>query len=203
LVINDRSDARGGTSLLAAIRELRATRYDVVFDLQGLLKSALLARSTGAPRVIGFSSRYARESVAPLFYTQAFDPGRGGIYDARETRHVVDINLAMLDAIGLTAATAEFPIDPVRSAVADSVQAATGGAYALLNPGAAWPNKRWPPERFGALARALKERHGLMSAVLWGPGEESLASAAVAASSGAAFQTDPTSVADVVALARA
>ena len=61
LVINDRSHASGGTSLLAAIGELRRSRYDVAIDLQGLIKSAVLARASGAPRVIGFSSRYARE----------------------------------------------------------------------------------------------------------------------------------------------
>src|SRR6185312_3838549 len=76
LVINDRGDASGGASLLAAIRELRRSQYDVAIDLQGLIKSALLARSSGAPRVIGFSSRYSRERAARLFYTEAHDPGR-------------------------------------------------------------------------------------------------------------------------------
>ena len=57
---------------------------------------------------------------------------------------------------------------------------ATGGRYALLNPGAAWPNKRWPPARLAAVAAALRERHGLMSVVLWGPGERELGEAVVA-----------------------
>ena len=47
--------------------------------------------------------------------------------------------------------------------------AQTDGRYALLNPGAAWPNKRWPPARLAALSLALHERHNLMSVVLWGP----------------------------------
>src|SRR5262245_4477164 len=101
LVINDRSDASGGTSMLAAVRELRRTHYDVAIDLQGLLKSALLARASGAPRVVGFSSRYAREGFARVLYSDAHDPGRGGIYHPRETRHVVDINLGVLQAIGI------------------------------------------------------------------------------------------------------
>src|SRR6266581_4161757 len=42
LVINDRGDASGGTSLLAAIGELRRAKYDVAIDLQGLIKSAVL-----------------------------------------------------------------------------------------------------------------------------------------------------------------
>ena len=202
LVINDRTDASGGSSLLAAIRELRSARYDVVLDLQGLMKSALLARSTGAERVIGFASRYAREPLARLFYTEVYDPGRGGLYDPRETRHVVTINLAMLETLGITAVTPEFPIEAVQSAAAALVARDAGGRYALLNPGAAWPNKRWPPQRFGALAAAIEQGTGLRSVVLWGPGEQTLAADVAAASSGAAVVSPRTTVADLVALAR-
>jgi lipopolysaccharide heptosyltransferase I len=208
LAINDRPSngpepaGAAGATLVAAVRELRRSRYDVAIDLQGLIKSALLARSSGASRVIGFSSRYAREGLARAFYTEAHDPGRGGIYDPRETRHVVDINLGLLETVGIAVSRPEFPIDAVDSAPARRAAEQTGGRYALLNPGAAWPNKRWPPERLGALAAAIRDAHGLMSVVLWGPGEEALAAAAVAASSGAAVITDPTTIADIVALAR-
>ena len=86
LVISDRpsraggppGDDAGGTSLMAAIRELRRARYDVAFDLQGLIKSAALARSSGAARLIGFSARYVRERLARLFYTDAYDPAAAG-----------------------------------------------------------------------------------------------------------------------------
>jgi heptosyltransferase-1 len=202
LAINDRGDAAGGLSLISAIRELRRTRYDVAIDLQGLVKSALLARLSGAPRVIGFSARYARESLARVFYHEAYDPGRGGLYDPRETRHVVDINLGLLERLGVRAGRPEFPIDAVDSAVARRVADRTDGRYALLNPGAAWPNKRWPPQRLGAVAAALRTRHGLASVVLWGPGEEALAREAADASGGAAFVADRTTIADLVALAR-
>jgi lipopolysaccharide heptosyltransferase I len=202
LVINDRGEGSGGTSLLAAIGELRRTHYDVAIDLQGLLKSAILARASGAPRVVGFSSRYARERLARLFYTDAHDPGRGGLYDPRETRHVVEINLGVLQAIGITAGRAAFPIETNDSAVARRAREASGGRYALVNPGAAWPNKQWPPARFGAVAAAVRDRHGLRSVVLWGPGEDALARAVVEASSGAAVLADQSSVADLVALAR-
>jgi len=202
LVVNDRGDAAGGTSFLAAVRELRAARYDVAIDLQGLLKSAILARSSGADRVVGFSSRYAREAAARWFYTDAHDPGRGGIYDPRETRHVVEINLGVLSVLGLTAVRPEFPIDDAPSDAARAMHERTGGRYALLNPGAAWPNKRWPPARLAAIASQLRERHGLMSVVLWGPGEEALAADVVAQAGGAAVLSPKTTIADVVALAR-
>jgi len=202
LVINDRTDARGGSSMVRAVRKLRAAQYDVAIDLQGLIKSALLARVSGAARVVGFSGAYARERFARLFYSDVYDPGRGGLYDPRETRHVVEINLGVLTAIGLNPGRAEFPIDDVASAAARDACERTGGRYALLNPGAAWPNKRWPPARLADVARTLHERHDLMSVVLWGPGEEPLAREVVADADGAAILSPPTSIADIVALCR-
>src|SRR5213078_295576 len=71
------------------------------------------------------------------------------------------------------------------------------------NPGAAWPNKRWPPDRLAAIAIELRSRHGLMSVVLWGGvDEEPLAAAVVAGASGAAVMSPKTNIADLVALAR-
>jgi heptosyltransferase I len=210
LVINDRPAAGAErrensdtTSILSSIGALRRGRYDVAIDLQGLIKSALLARASGARRVIGFSASYVRERLARLFYTEVYDPGSRGVRDHAAGRHIVDINLGLLRPLGLSSPSLpEFPIDPVESAAARRVAAQAGGRYALLNPGAAWPNKRWPPERLGAVARALRERHGLASAVLWGPGEEALAQEVVTASDGAAMLAPQTMVADLVALAR-
>jgi lipopolysaccharide heptosyltransferase I len=192
----------GSLRVLAAIRALRAARYDVAIDLQGLIKSALIARATGARRVVGFSKKYVREPFASHLYTDVHDPGGEGMYAPSEVRHVVEINLSLLQAIGLTAVTPEFPFDPVRSEIARAISDETGGRYALLNPGAAWPNKRWPPDRLAALAAALRERRGLMSVVLWGPGERELAEAVVANAKGAAIMTPESSIADLVALAR-
>jgi heptosyltransferase-1 len=202
LVIKDRGDATGGRSMLAAVAELRRGRYDAAIDLQGLLKSAALARASGAARVIGFASTYLRERFARPFYTDVYDPGCRGIYDPQETRHVVRLNLGLLEPLGLTAVMPEFPIDHVDSDVARQVRERTGGRYALLNPGAAWPNKRWPPARFGAVAVALRDRHGLTSVVARGPGEDAIAEEVVAASKGAALVPPPTAIADLVALAR-
>lgn len=222
---------RGGAALIDAVRELRRARYDVALDLQGLLKSAALARASGARRVIGFGSGSAREPLARLLYTEARDPvaragptgddgarraadslgsagpGPGGpnagLYGpAGRSLHVVRQNLSLLNAIGVTAGEPEYPVDRVESPVARHVAAEAGGRYALVNPGAAWPNKRWPPARFGAVAAALRERHGLVPVVLWGPGEEALAAEVAAAAAGAARVSPATAVGDLVALLR-
>jgi heptosyltransferase-1 len=200
--VNHRAHATGGTSLWSAMGELRRTHYDVALDLQGLIKSALVARASGAARVVGFSSRYAREGLARLFYTDVYDPGRGGLYDPRETRHVIEINLGLLQPIGLSVASPEFPIEQTDSELTRRLIDETQGRYALLNPGAAWPNKRWPAARLGAIASILRSKFDLISLVLWGPGEEALAGEVVAAAGGAAVLTPRTTIADLVALAR-
>jgi ADP-heptose:LPS heptosyltransferase len=64
------------------------------------------------------------------------------------------------------------------------------------------PNKRWPPERFGALATMMRDRLGLRSFVLWGPGEDSLASDVVLASHGAASVAPATTITDLASIAR-
>jgi len=180
---------------LAAVRALRRRRYDVALDLQGLLKSAALARASGARRVIGFDRAGLRERQAAWLLGErvATDP----------RAHVVRKNLSVLSALGITApASVRVPIVIPRSSVADAVAAAAPeGRFVLLNPGGGWPNKRWAPARFGGLAARIQEHLGLPSRVLWGPGEEALAEEVVARSRGAAQQVPATTIGDVVALA--
>jgi lipopolysaccharide heptosyltransferase I len=202
LVVNDRGDASGGSGLVAAVRELRRTKHDVAIDLQGLLKSALIARLSGAARVVGFARAYLREPLAGMLYTDVHDPGGEGIYAPSEKRHVVAINLGLLQPLGVAAGAPEFPIRPVDSPAARQMCEAAGGRYALLNPGAAWPNKRWPATYFGGLATILRERHNLRSVVLWGPGERDLGEEVVRHAGAAAVLSPQTSVADLAALAR-
>jgi heptosyltransferase I len=180
---------------LDVARLLRAQRYDVAVDLQGLLKSAVLARASGARRVLGFSIWHLRERTARPFYSETAAP------DGAE--HVVRKNLALVAALGVPAERLEFPLARRDSAALEEVRRAAAGApFALVNPGAAWPNKRWPPDRFGALAEILPSRFGLMPFVLWGPGEEALARAVADASGGVAVVAPRTTISDLVELAR-
>ena len=75
------------------------------------------------------------------------------------------------------------------------------GDVAILNPAGGWASKLWPAERFGEVAKGLREL-GLRSIVTWGPGEQSLADRVVAASDGAAERSFPTTLLDYVELAR-
>jgi heptosyltransferase-1 len=209
---------RGAAGVVKVVRTLRTARYDVALDLQGLLKSAVLARVSGARRVVGFVRGEVREAAAATFYDEAVDP--------RPARHVLDRGLALAAAAGATidpggrrapptsgsglprdgsrSGAARFPFTIPPSDMPARVRASLGigadAAFVALNPGAAWPNKRWPAERFGALAAGLRARTDLRSIVLWGPGEEALARAVSDASESAAQPAPPTTLEDLIAL---
>jgi ADP-heptose:LPS heptosyltransferase len=177
---------------------LRRARYDVALDFQGLIKSAVLARLSGARRVVGFIRSALREPMAGMMYTEQVDPGPAA--------HVIDKNMALARAVvpevvaaGLQARASAGLAD---SLVAAGVQARVEPPTVVLNPGAGWPNKQWPPERFGQLAAAIRQTHGLSSVVTWGPGEEPLARGVVDTSAGAATAAPATSLADLMTLLR-
>ena len=192
-----------------AARRMRQTRYDAAIDLQGLLKSAVLARASGAARVLGFSIWHLREKAARPFYSATDDPlapdddGCGRLEP--DELHVIRKNLRLLRTLGVHDERVVFPLAPVQSEALRQVHAALAGerAFALINPGAAWPNKRWPTDRYGALAVFLQDVRQMPSFVLWGPGEEGLARAVVEASAGVARMAPPTTLADLLALSRA
>jgi len=174
------------------IRALRGRAYDIALDLQGLLKSATLARLSGARRVVGFARPALREPIAALMYTEKIDPGVYG--------HVIQKNVALAHAIGdggPSPASIVMPLKPGAAGISG-----LAAPYAIVNPGAGWPNKRWPPERFGALAERIRREHALSVLATWGPGEEPLARAVVDTSSGAAQLAPPTNLADLLALVR-
>jgi lipopolysaccharide heptosyltransferase I len=180
---------------LAARAELRARHYEAALDFQGLIKSAALARLSGAARVVGFDRRALREGAAALLYTERVEVGEG--------RHVIHKNLRLAAAVGADTSVLDFPIRPVESPALAELRARGLDRFALINPGAAWPNKRWPPSSFGTVAARIRERHGLASVVLWGPGEQSLATEIVGTSGGAAIEAPLTTLTDLVGLSRA
>jgi heptosyltransferase-1 len=173
--------------------DVRSVRYDVAVDLQGAIRSAVLARWSGA-RVI-YGAAEPRESPASLWYTRRV-VARGA--------HVVDQNLSVASAITgtqLKVPCVEFPRDPEAEGRMDRRLAETAiGEFAILNPGAGWGAKRWPAERYGRVAQALASR-GVRSILNYGPGEEGLARESEAASGGAAVAMK-CSVTELIALTR-
>jgi len=186
-------DTRRVGRTFATLGDLRGVGYSAVIDLQGLLKSAVLARAVGAERTIGFASHHLRERTAGPFYSHRVDPAE---------LHVIFKNLALLAPLGSRDTRVAFPLEIPHSEVAEAAVARFAGTpYAVINPGAAWPNKRWPADRFGALAATLSDRFALRSLVLWGPGEQPLAEQVADASRGAALLAPATSITDLFAIA--
>jgi lipopolysaccharide heptosyltransferase I len=188
-------DAPTVAGWLEARRTLRARRYEAAIDFQGLVKSAALARLSGAARIVGFDRAALREPAARWLYTERVRVGAG--------QHVIDKNMELAAALGAQPQAREFPIAEVASAALDALRAEGVSEFVLLNCGAAWPNKRWPPQRFGEIAKWLHDSHGLRSVALWGPGESALAADVVRASGGTAIAAPATGLRDLVALARA
>jgi len=173
--------------------DVRETRYDIAVDLQGAMRSAILARWSGASTVWGAAQ--PRESPASMWYTHPVIT-RGA--------HVVEQNISIAEAIAQRRTRTppiELPRDPHSEArVQSSLAEARIRDFAILNPGAGWGAKRWPPERYGAVASALHD-FGICSVVNYGPGEEELAHATERASAGAAVPLK-SSISELVALTR-
>jgi ADP-heptose:LPS heptosyltransferase len=184
----------------AAVRDLRRQRYDVAVDVQGLWKSAAWGRLSGARRVIGHGREGRVEPLSALLLHERLPLAPG-------VAHVIDENLALLRPLGIEAVgEREFAFPDTRPQarqVEEALAAAglAGAGFAILNAGGGWPEKLWPPEGYGAVARGLRER-GLRALVTWGPGEEALADRVVAASDGAAQRSFPTDLRQFLELSR-
>ena len=151
---------------LAALRELRRVRYDVLLDLHGLVKSALLVLAVRAKRKLGFLPPASREFAHLVCRERVALPS--------PLPHRAERGLFLLRALGLAGA----PAAP-RLAMPDAPHPFWHGIAhprVVLHPGASSfaAFKRWPLAKFQALAaRLCSERIDV--SVSFGPGEEGLA----------------------------
>ncbi len=200
--------ARRAGEVAAALREmaalhrrLRALHADVALDLQSLLKSAVLTRATRAARRIGFAPRWSREPLSALVLTHRVTPPAGA-------RHVVEQYLAVLQPLGVRTPAVDFgvAVDPGAEARVEELFGAAGlkrqGRLVVLNPGAGRADKRWPVERFRALAERLGQETKAAVLVVWGPGEQEAARAIAEARGVRPVLAPPTSVPELIAILR-
>jgi len=185
------------SAVIALRRQLRAFEPDVAIDLQGLLKSGIASWLTGARMRIGFARPVARER-SWLFTTNRVKPA---------ATHVVDRNCDLLVPLGIRESrpTFEMPTWPVsrervRRWLADL---RLPEPPIVINPGAGWASKRWPIDRFAALARAIGRRLDRRVLVVWGGAAEQEAAERIAADAyGAAITAPETSLQDLGELFR-
>jgi heptosyltransferase-1 len=182
----------------AVRRRLRAAGFDVVLDLQGLVKSGLVTAATRAPVRIGFAPRHCREPLSALFTNRHVTPSAAAT-------HVVDQYLAFLAPLGIDTPRREFqiPADAAADARVDAFLAASGlkppDRLIVVNPGAGRAAKRWPSEYYRELVRRLRDEAAVGVVVVWGPGERDVAEAIA---QGGAVLAPPTNVAELAALLR-
>lgn len=178
-------------------RQLRWFAADVTIDLQGLMKSAVVTTLSGAATRIGHARPESREH-AWLAYSHPV---------AASASHVVDRHLALLAPLGCASATPAFemPHWPVSRLRVQRWVAALRlpRPPVLVNPGAGWASKRWPVERFAALARSLARHDGQPVLVVWGgDAERALAQRLVTEAEGGAIAAPATSLQDLGELCR-
>lgn len=137
-------------------RALRAQRFDLAIDLQGLFRSAILARLSGAPMRIGFAN--GREG-SPWFYTQLVPVPNPDI-------HAVDRYLSVAAALGVSLPEKprfEFRLPERDMAAVRELCRRKGFSvdkpWIAVNIGARWPTKRWPLTSFAAVVDRLHEAH--------------------------------------------
>jgi heptosyltransferase-1 len=164
---------------ISALRQaLRAGAYDTVLDLQGAIRSAVVARLAGCRRLIG--EEHPRESAARLLFTERV---------ATRGAHVIEQGMELAAAVAgddLCPTAPWLPVDPAAEAWAGALLPSDPKATTVLvNPGAGWGAKRWPVERYTEVAKGLIDR-GIHVLVNAGPGEEPLAEAISAATGGTA-----------------
>ena len=161
-------------STLASIRKLRSElrhgSYDIAVDLQGAIRSAVIARWSRAKRLLGEAE--PRESAARWLYGERIRT-RGA--------HVIEQSASVVRALfreSLPIGLPMLPHDPVAAAWCDrSGLAANGGPVVLLSPGAGWGAKRWPVDRYAHAGAALSRQAGAQIIINAAPGELDLGAA--------------------------
>ncbi|HET9228357.1 MAG TPA: lipopolysaccharide heptosyltransferase I [Thermoanaerobaculia bacterium] len=176
-------------SELAAFRDgLERFAPDVTLDLMGNHKAAFLSALTLCDRRIGPAREWRREPSSAFWINEPVQ--------IRGT-HAVDRALSLLDALGIPSEPADFGGEKI---FRESIEVPEP-PYLLIQPGAGWASKRYPPERWGEVARRLREATGLSTWVPIAPGEEGLA-ADVEAAGGSAVRTMPADLPTLAAMLR-
>jgi len=149
---------------IGLIRKVRGRNYDLVIDLFGNPRSALVTLASGARYRLGYRFGWRR-----LCYNIVVEPRGGEV-------HNVEFNLDALRRIGVPVirSTPFFPLLQASENFADEFFSRSGlksKPVIAFNPGGGWYTKRWRPQQFAKLGRLIVDRLGKRILVMWGPGE--------------------------------
>jgi lipopolysaccharide heptosyltransferase II len=162
---------------LGLVTTLRTEAFDLVIDLQGLFRSGAIGWLTGCRTRVGFAN--GREG-SPLFYTQCAEIPTVDM-------HAVDRYLLVASAVG--ASPKGTPKFRIRRASSDREHIAqllsrsglaTGTSWIAVHVSARWDTKRWPPERFAAVADAIQNERLATVVLIGGPDDRPATQAVMA-----------------------
>lgn len=143
--------------IISFVRELRAIRYDLLIDFQGLLKSGILVGLARAERKVGFGRGMDHAEGSYIFLNEKIPAVDMDI-------HALDREMMLLKAIGVESEKIEFgfPIGVKDRSVIVSKLLENGidsdASVAAINPPATWPTKLWDNDKFAEVAQNLLDK---------------------------------------------
>jgi heptosyltransferase-1 len=176
------------TSYARLAAKLRKTRYDLVVDLHGQSRTAILTFATGAPVRIGFDKERPEvwansRKVTDSFRKHAWYGAREGAWLAYTHHiplptldvHVIDHYLSVGKLLGFDTGPADFSFR-IPQAAHDHIDALlhqrdlASKPFAIIAPRGNWETKRWPDEKSADVARHFLQ-HGYGAVVVGAPRE--------------------------------
>lgn len=171
VIVWPRIDLKHLGRLAQSLRDLRARKFDIALELQGLSRAALVAWGSGAKLRIGYSD--AREGSA-FTYNRPIEP-------TSDHTRVGEYYVRALRALGIENPDFEMEV-PLLSecktagrGILESQGIGGEEPYAVLCPATTWPQKHWIEERWSEVADGLFDEHGLRSVILGGPADAAMA----------------------------
>jgi ADP-heptose:LPS heptosyltransferase len=174
VALRDGSKVVSIVRLFKLVRQVRRAHYDFVIDLHSLSETNLLGFLSGAPKRL-----YSRRPPRSLDFLANFQP-RPPVEEDHRKRHLVDRYLDVLLPLGVSAVDRQPKINiratdhAVIEKLLRKTKADVGAPLVGLFPGAGHPTRRWPVEKFGALAEFLARNDRVRVLLFLGPEESGM-----------------------------
>jgi heptosyltransferase I len=188
--------AKKKKSLRILIREFKKLRkltpYDVVIDMQGLIKSAIISRIIASNSTIGFDKHSSRESFASIFYNKKFNINYGENVIERNLeliKFALDAHLNKMEIYNKKPFL--FPKNKFYSSLLSHTE-----KNIILVPGASHSSKRYPLIKFVDLTIAMNANY----IVVWGNKEEKIIAEKIKALSKKTHVSEKLSISSLISL---
>lgn len=186
--------------IFSFLRYFRAQKFDLALDFQGLFKSAVLARISGARRRIGMLGKDRKESWSRIFLNEFSGT-------TLQKSHIIEKNLAMLAPLAISSDNQPlnfhiYAEDEAIQYVDNELQKLELDDFILVNPGGGWVTKLWPVDKFAQLIDCMYNDLRMPALILWGPGEKHLADKIARKCISPAMISFSTNLAELIALTK-